>query len=168
MRRTDRERTREEALRIARAADFATLCHLNPADGAPRGVPVSPAVADDGVVYWHSAALPGAKADALDADLRACLTFVARCVDLGAEHSTDYASAVITGVARRVSDPEEKRRAALLICRRHAGAAAADRSAAYYAESSHLIDVWRLDPEEVTGKSRGWEAAAREFESRGF
>ena len=54
MRRRDRELPREEALRAARAAGHAVLSFIHPDTGVPQGVPISPVVTPEGIVYWHS------------------------------------------------------------------------------------------------------------------
>ena len=53
MRRRDRELPREEALRAA-APRVTLCCFIHPDTGAPQGVPISPVVTPEGIVYWHS------------------------------------------------------------------------------------------------------------------
>ena len=163
------ERSREDALRIARAADYAVLSYIDAATGAPHGVPVSPVVTPEGVVFWHCTNGPSTRNAGVEADPRVSLTFVARCEDLAQKYSNNYASAVLKGRARRIDDPDEKREAALLICVRHAGGVERmKRHAAYYEVDNAGMCVWRLDPEEVTGRARRWDLAVKEFEARGF
>ena len=156
MRRRDRELSREEALRAARAAGHAVLSFIHPDTGAPQGVPISPAVTPEGIVYWHSTNEASLKGEGLKKDPRASLTFIAYAEDLPAEYTVDYASAVMTGRAHIVTDPQERRQAMLEICRRYAGAERDAASTEYFDHAGSQIDVWRFDPEMVSGKSRSW------------
>lgn len=122
MRRRDRELPREEALRAARAAGHAVLSFIHPDTGAPQGVPISPVVTPEGIVYWHSTNEASLKGEGLKKDPRASLTFIAYAEDLPEEYTVDYASTVMTGRAHIVTDPQERRQAMLEICRRYAGA----------------------------------------------
>ena len=97
MRRRDRELPREEALRAARAAGHAVLSFIHPDTGAPQGVPISPVVTPEGIVYWHSTNEASLKGEGLKQDPRASLTFIAYAEDLPEEYTVDYASTVMTG-----------------------------------------------------------------------
>lgn len=77
MRRRDRELPREEALRAARAAGHAVLSFIHPDTGAPQGVPISPVVTPEGIVYWYSTNEASLKGEGLKQDPRASLTFIA-------------------------------------------------------------------------------------------
>ena len=119
MRRRDRELPREEALRAARAAGHAVLSFIHPDTGVPQGVPISPVVTPEGIVYWHSTNEASLKGEGLKKDPRASLTFIAYAEDLPEEYTVDYASTVMTGRAHIVTDPQERRQAMLEICRRY-------------------------------------------------
>lgn len=168
MRRQDRALGRAEALRIARAAPFGVLSYADAACGAPMGAPLSPAVTDDGTVYWHSVCEGGARQKGLESDARASMTFVAWCEDIGDEYSTDYASAVISGRVHLVEDERERHRAAMLICERHAGPGREETSEKYWAGAGKRISLWRLDPEVISAKSRSWEKISAKLAERGF
>ena len=137
MRRRDRELPREEALRAARAAGHAVLSFIHPDTGAPQGVPISPVVTPEGIVYWHSTNEASLKGEGIKKDPRASLTFIAYAEDLPEEYTVDYASTVMTGRAHIVTDPQERRQAMLEICRRYAGA---ERDAT--STSGALIPKW--------------------------
>lgn len=106
MRRRDRELPREEALRAARAAGHAVLSFIHPDTGVPQGVPISPVVTPEGIVYWHSTNEASLKGEGLKKDPRASLTFIAYAEDLPEEYTVDYASTVMTGRAHIVTDPQ--------------------------------------------------------------
>lgn len=169
MRRRDRELPREEALRAARAAGHAVLSFIHPDTGAPQGVPISPVVTPEGIVYWHSTNEASLKGEGLKQDPRASLTFIAYAEDLPEEYTVDYASTVMTGRAHIVTDPQERRQAMLEICRRYAGADRDAISTEYFDHAGSQIDVWRFDPEMVSGKSRSWtEKVSHILAKQGF
>lgn len=85
------------------------------------------------------------------------------------EYTVDYASTVMTGRAHIVTDPQERRQAMLEICRRHAGAERDATSTEYFDHAGSQIDVWRFDPEMVSGKSRSWtEKVSHILAKQGF
>lgn len=140
MRRRDRELPREEALRAARAAGHAVLSFIHPDTGVPQGVPISPVVTPEGIVYWHSTNEASLKGEGLKKDPRASLTFIAYAEDLPEEYTVDYASTVMTGRAHIVTDPQERRQAMLEICRRYAGADRDATSTEYFDHAGSQID----------------------------
>ena len=132
-------------------------------------MPISPAVTPEGIVYWHSTNEASLKGEGLKKDPRASLTFIAYAEDLPAEYTVDYASAVMTGRAHIVTDPQERRQAMLEICRRYAGAERDAASTEYFDHAGSQIDVWRFDPEMVSGKSRSWtEKVSHILAKQGF
>lgn len=139
MRRKDREATREEALRILRAAEYGTLSMVD-ADGKAYGVPISFAVDENEVLYIHGA-LAGRKIDAIQANPNVSFsavshTFVPGPITdeeykevmesgdgvrpfLSSHYTTEFSSAIATGTMAIVEDPDEKRKALRILCEKY-------------------------------------------------
>ena len=169
MRRTDRELSREDALRVVRASSYAILSFINPDTGAPQGVPVSATLAENGLIYWHSNNESSLTADGLRKCSAACLTFVAYAEDRPDLYSVDYASAVVAGCVRLVTDEAERKAALFAVCDRHVGQEHRAATEEYFAHGAGKANVWCLEPEHVTGKSRAWaEKVSNILAERGF
>lgn len=151
LRRTDRAVSLEEARRFADLSPYATLVTATP-DGLPYGVPVSPVIEGD-VVWFHAARGVGRKYDNLTRNPRAALVFVAEAVPDEPAFSMNYKSAILEGVVTRVEDETERLHALWLISERWAGNAPLDARRRMLA-GSDAVDVWRLDVESFSGKSR--------------
>ena len=160
LRRTARALTREQALEVIDFTDHAVLSTCDPA-GNPYGTAVSPVRVGD-VLYFHSTGLPGGrKTDNMLANPRVSLCFIGKAVTLPKWYTVDFASAVVTGTARPVTDEDEKMKAMRAILRRHAPGNSDARNDVQFEVRMPWAAVWRIDIENVTGKARGaakWEA----------
>ncbi|MDR1573298.1 MAG: pyridoxamine 5'-phosphate oxidase family protein [Clostridiales Family XIII bacterium] len=108
MRRTGKERSKEEAERILREASYGTLALCGDA-GYPYSLPVNHVYAD-GKIFFHCATT-GHKLDAIRGDDRVSFSVVARDEVVPEEFHTHFLSAVAFGRARVLSDDDAKRRA---------------------------------------------------------
>ena len=149
MRRKDRQRDAAFALEVLRRAPFATLSLVTPQGGA-YGIPVSPAVTEAGVLYFHCA-LQGEKLDCIRAHPQVCVSAVSQMRLLPEDYSVAYDSAVVTGTARLVEDPWEKREALRLICQRYAPQNTEDfePTLARWLDRTCIVGI---TPEHITGK----------------
>lgn len=161
MRRKDRELTREDALRIVRAAPFAVLSTAG-ADSRPYGVPVN-AVYLDGAIYFHGTTGTSRKADNLAGNpaVSLCFTAYERCVP--GEYSTDYACAVVDGTAELVTDEAERTRAFVAISRAHAQGDNDEVHLERISKGGAYARVWRVRILQLSGKSRSWPMVSKEL-----
>lgn len=149
MRRKERLISQEEAYSVLDFCDYGVFATIDMETGAPYCIPVSP-VRDGDHIYFHCA-VDGQKLDNLKHDPRVCLTCAADVEIDQALFTTRYRSAVFTGRASLIMDPEEKRRALLLLCKKYSP----DFPEKGEAEIRGAIDhtaVCRIDVVEVTGK----------------
>lgn len=151
MKMTSRKASDEEARRVLEQGEFCVVATCD-ADGAPYGVPLS-YVMKDGVLYVHSTNAGGHKADDFERDGRVCATVVqgvAPCYENGF-FSTRYESAMVFGTIRRVQDEGERRMALAALCMKYVPSAKGEIAGAIERGVAG-VDIWRIDPEEVSGK----------------
>lgn len=148
LRRKDRAVSEAEAWAILQAAEWGVLSTVGP-DGWPYGVPLNHVVVE-GRLYAH-AALAGHKLDNLAGEARASYCAVAEAEVRPAQLSTRYASAILFGRARLVTDAAERERALRALGERFAPGEAAVVEASLAQEGPHTA-VLRLEPERITGK----------------
>lgn len=124
MRRADRALSREAAFEAIDRSTFGTVSMCAP-DGTPYAVALN-LVRDGGKLYYH-AAYEGLKGDLLRQNPKVCVLFVDGAEIDEPGLTTHYASAVVRGTARELTDLEEKRAAPALraFCAEHP--AGADR-----------------------------------------
>ena len=152
MRRSDLELSRKAALEVLKEADWGTLSVLAP-DGGPCCVPVNHVVYE-GDVFFHCAA-EGEKLDCIRTDPRACFCAVSRCRVLPDSLSTSYRSAVVRGLAERVSDGSLRDAVLMALTARHAPGMEEEARAAVDGADGRVAVV-RIRVTELTGKeSRG-------------
>lgn len=160
LRRTPRALTPEQALEVIDATDHAVLSTCDPA-GNPYGTAVSP-VRVGNVLYFHSTGLPGGrKTDNMLANPRVSLFFIGKATTLPEWYSVDFASAVVAGTAKPVTDDEEKMTAMRALLKRHTPGNSEERNRVQFENRMRWAEVWRVDIESITGKARGaakWEA----------
>lgn len=156
MRRKDRQISREEALDLMKSCEYAVLSTIGAEDGAPYGVPVSPAVAD-GFIYVHCA-LKGYKLDSILRDPRVCLTCVGRTRLVPEEFATDYESAIAFGTAHLVETDEERIFALRKICEKYAASNLENFDREIEAALSRTA-VLKISIDEISGKARQTEAS---------
>ncbi|HWR23994.1 MAG TPA: pyridoxamine 5'-phosphate oxidase family protein [Feifaniaceae bacterium] len=149
MRRKDREQSREFALEAVDTCSYAVLGTVN-ADGTPYCVPVT-IVRDGEAIYFHGA-LAGQKIENLAARPQVSLACVSRAVTRQQTYSVDYASAIVTGVARLVTEKEEKAHALRILCGRHTPDAMAGVEKHIAADIGHT-GVVRITIASITGKA---------------
>lgn len=101
MRRTGKERSREEAEKILSEISYGTLA-LHGDDGYPYSLPVNH-IYKDGKIFFHCAK-EGHKLDAILGDNKVSFSVVACDELIPAKFHTDFLSAVAFGRARVVSD----------------------------------------------------------------
>lgn len=106
MRRSDRELREELAWKILQDNDHGVLSLTLP-DGMPYGVPVNYGVFERCIVF-HGAN-EGQKIDAIDVFPKASFCVVAASTVDKATLSTHYASTIVSGTIRKITDFHEKR-----------------------------------------------------------
>lgn len=107
-------------------------------------------VRDGGKLYYH-AAYEGLKGDLLRQNPKVCVLFVDGAEIDEPGLTTHYASAVVRGTARELTDLEEKRAALRLLCARFAPSIPQEQIACIETGPAHTA-VWCIDIESVTGK----------------
>lgn len=161
MRRSERALSADSALEIIRCTDCAVLSTADAA-GVPYGVPVTPVLIGNSL-YFHSSGLPGGrKADNMLANNKVSLCFIGKSFLIPEFYSVDFASVVVAGVAKEVTDEAEKMQAMQALLSRYAPGNSAERNAVQFANRYPLISVWRVDIESISGKARGaslWQGA---------
>ncbi len=171
LRRTERKLTRDQAIEVIEATDHAVLSTCDEA-GFPYGVPVSPVLCGS-ALYFHTTKTPGGrKSDNMLMNPKVSLCFVAKATTLPEWYSVDFASAIVTGRARPVEDPDEAGMAFAAFLRRHAPGNSAERNRVQGRVRGPLAMLWRVDIVSITGKARGaakWETgkSLREVQDMG-
>ena len=150
MRRKDREKTTDFALKVADTCAYAAMATVNP-DGSPYCIPLS-FVREGDWLYFHSA-LDGHKIDNLKFKNKVCVSCVGTSIPMSAEYSMEYTSAVINGTAEEVTDREEKLRALRLVCLRYTPDNMAGFDAAIERNFARTA-VWKIHIDEISGKAR--------------
>jgi hypothetical protein len=157
MRRKDRELTEEEAYAVIRHTPHAVLCTAD-ASGQPYGVPVSPVLVGNYLVF-HGAADPnGRKWENMRENAKVSVTFVGRAEtasdEIPKDFSVNYASAIVTGIAIPVTDEAEKKEFSRALARRHVPEAGDQGFEDYYTKLGAYIQLWKIEITKVTGKAR--------------
>lgn len=146
MRRTDREITSSEAMRLLAQAKHGVLSMID-ADGGPYAVPVNHALVDSYIIIH--CAVRGRKLDSVRKDARVCYT-VYNVIEIDAEElTTRYTSATALGRAELVEDAATKRRLLAEMTERLAPGAAFACSNETVADTR----VIRIKVDSVTGKA---------------
>lgn len=157
IRRKDRALTTEEAYEVIKHTPHAVLCTTD-ASGQPYGVPISPVLVGDYLVFHGAADPKGRKWENMRQNPKVSVTFVGRgetaSDELPGEFSVNYASAILTGKAMPVTDEAEKKKLATAIAMRHVPQAGAEGIEKYYQAGNKGIQVWKIKIEKVTGKAR--------------
>ncbi|WP_293703988.1 pyridoxamine 5'-phosphate oxidase family protein [uncultured Parasutterella sp.] len=156
MRRTDRILTLEEAKEVIRHTPHAVLATAD-ASGQPYGVPISPALVGNELIF-HGTAADGRKWENLRQNPKVTVTFVGRgetaSDELPGEFSVNYASAIVTGVASKVTDEAEKEKLAKAIAMRQVPQAGKEGIDKYYEAFNKGIQVWKIKITSISGKAR--------------
>ncbi|MEG0722223.1 MAG: pyridoxamine 5'-phosphate oxidase family protein [Lachnospiraceae bacterium] len=150
MRRTDRERDANFAWTVIDQAAYSVLAMVD-REGEPYCIPISPARIGE-TLYFHSAK-SGQKIDELLNHDKVCLTATSKMEPVPGKFTIEFASAVVKGRAKIVTDEGEQIEALRVICQRYTPDNMADFERAI-SKSLHRTEVIRIDVEEITGKEK--------------
>ncbi|MBP1758708.1 MAG: 5-nitroimidazole antibiotic resistance protein [Firmicutes bacterium] len=159
MRRRDREMPAEFALMVLDKCAYATLATTNP-DGTPYSTPIT-IVREGACIYFHGA-LHGKKADNLRARPTICLSCVGETKVVPAYFTTEFESAVVTGIAQEVTEDEEKIHALRLLAERYTPDNMLHFDTAV-AESLSRTAIWKITITEISGKRKKYDAKGVEM-----
>lgn len=153
MRRADRAQDRAFSLALIDRCTHGVAA-LSTGTGTPYCLPLS-FVRMENRLYFHCAR-EGRKIDLLRANPRVWVTFVGGDQPAfvpPAMYTTYFQSAMVTGTAQEVTDPQEKTAALRALCQKLTPQhmEAFDRAVE---KSLAVTAVWRIDMEEVTGKAK--------------
>lgn len=148
MRRKDRERDREFALKVIDHCQFGTAAFQGE---EPYCLPLS-LVRVGEELYFHCA-LEGKKLELLRKDPRVCVTFVSFNQAAADKFTTYYECAMVMGTASEVTREEEKIAALRALCQRMTPDNMADFENAI-ARSLPRTGVWRIHMDQITGKGK--------------
>lgn len=153
MRREDRAQDRDFSLALIDRCTHGVLA-LSTGEAAPYCLPLS-FVRLDNCLYFHCARL-GRKTELLRRFPQVCATFVGEDRPVfvpPAMYSTYFQSAIVTGLASEVEDPEEKTAALQALCRKllpeHM-----DGFSRAVENSLSVTSVWKITMESVSGKAK--------------
>ena len=159
MRRKDREMPREFGLSVLDKCEYAVLGMVDE-EGLPYCVPIT-IVRDGETLYFHTAKA-GKKVDCLRRQPSVCLTCVGDTHRPPDNFTTEYESALVTGVAAEVTSQEEKLHALRMLCQRHTPT----NMAAFEQEAARSLDrtaVWRIPIGALTAKRKKYDSAGQEM-----
>ena len=159
IRRKDREMPRDFALRVADNCTFSVMATVNP-DGTPYCIPLSLAREGDRL-YFHCAH-QGHKIDNLRYQNQVCIACVGNVKVIPEDFSTEYESAIISGVASEVTDRAEKIHALELICRRYTPDNMANFDHAIR-KSLDITAIWKIRIDEISGKRKKLDKDGKEM-----
>ncbi len=149
-RRSDRQKSTEEALSLLSSASFGHFATLTE-DGYPYVIPVNHALMDD-KIYIHSAP-SGHKLRNLAARPKVCFEVSEMiCVteaDVPCEYSAEYTSAVVFGKAHIVDDPTEKLMALKAISLKYTG-----KDGPFSEKDIARVVLVRIQIEHITAKAK--------------
>ena len=156
MRRKDRRRDEAFCLDLIDRCTNGVMA-LTTEEDTPYCLPLS-FVRKDRSLYFHCAR-SGRKIDLLRICPKVCVSFIGKDDPTYQEESnnftTMFASAIITGTAHEVTESEEKIEALRIICQRFLPAAMiSDNFERAIAASLPATSVWRIDMDEISGKSK--------------
>ncbi len=154
MRRTDRERDRGFAYEVIDRCEYGVAAFAT-GGGEPYCVPLSLVRMGD-ELFFHCA-LEGRKLELLRADPRVCVSFVCDTepayVPDKNNYTTYFKSAVVTGTAFEVTDPQQKTAALRALCEKLLGEHmdGFDRA---IERSLKVTGVWGIRIETAVGKEK--------------
>lgn len=152
MRRKDRERDQAFAYNVIDRCEYGVMAMSGE---EPYCVPLSFVRVGD-ALYFHCA-LQGRKLDLLRADPRVCVSFVTDTQPLyiadELNYTTFFRSAVVTGQAFEVTDPQEKTEALRALCQKLMPDDMADFDKAIV-RSLGVTGVWGVRIEQAIGKEK--------------
>lgn len=153
MRRSDRQQSRQFALDLIDRCTHGVAA-ISTGEDTPYCLPLS-FVRVGEELYFHCAH-EGRKVDLLRKNPRVCVTFVGGDEPAfvpPAMYTSYFQSAMVTGTAREVTDPDEKRRALRALCEK---LTPGDMAAFDLAMDKSLAAtaLWCIPMEEVTAKAK--------------
>lgn len=153
MRRSDRQQSRQFALDLIDRCTHGVAA-ISTGEDTPYCLPLS-FVRVGEKLYFHCAH-EGRKVDLLRKNPRVCVTFVGGDEPAfvpPAMYTSYFQSAMVTGTAREVTDPDEKRRALRALCEK---LTPGDMAAFDLAMDKSLAAtaLWCIPMEEVTAKAK--------------
>lgn len=153
MRRSDRARDREFSLALIDRCTHGVMA-LSTGEAVPYCLPLSfVRVGDE--LYFHCAR-EGRKIDLMRRFPQVCVTFVGEdrpAFVAPAEYTTWFQSAIVTGTASEVNDPDEKTQALRALCQK-VTPEHMDGFGAAIEKSLAVTAVWKVHMEEITGKAK--------------
>lgn len=153
MRRNDRAQDRDFSLALIDRCTHGVMA-LSTGEAVPYCLPLSfVRVGDD--LYFHCAR-EGRKIDLLRRFPQVCVTFVGDDRPLFAApamYSTWFQSAIVTGTASEVTDPDEKIEALRALCQKLTPEHM-DGFEAAIEKSLTVTAVWKVHTEEISGKAK--------------
>lgn len=159
MRRRDREMNTDFAMQVAEKCNYAVLSMILP-DGRPYGVPLSICRKENNI-YFHCA-MAGQKIDALKENPQVSLACVGDVKPYPHGFTTEYESAVITGVAVPVTEETEKIAALRVLCEKYCP----ENMNAFEASVTRSLPrtaVWKIEISSITGKRKKYDAEGKEM-----
>ena len=156
MRRKDRQRDEAFCLNLIDNCTNGVIAFTTGED-TPCCLPLS-FVRKEKSLYFHCAK-QGRKIDLLRACPKVCITFIGKDDPTYQEESnnftTMFASAIVTGTAYEVTEPEEKIEALHILCQRFLPAAMINDNFERAIDTSlPSTSVWCIDMEHISGKSK--------------
>ena len=150
-RKPERQLSKDEALFIINHTEHAVLSMADKAD-FPYGIPVTP-IDLDGKIYFHGSN-KGRKGKDLEQNPNVSLCWIGGHEVAKGEFAINYASAIVTGKAHLVTDPEKKTHVLMSIVHRM-DPSVPDKDAQNYIKAGMgRVSVWEVDIEKISGKAR--------------
>lgn len=151
IRRKDRAMAEKEARALLEQGEYGILATAG-TDGQPYGTPLSYAVMN-GAIYIHCATL-GRKIDNIAANPAVCFTVVGETEPVyDSGFSTYYASCMVFGTVRPVSDDTEKMAALTELARKYLPAHM-DKAEESIKKSWQRTAVYAVSIDRITGKAK--------------
>lgn len=150
MRKKERELPTEAAKELLQNQTYGILS-VSGDDGYPYGVPVNYGFTDD-KIYIHSTSAESHKLDGIRRNPKVCFTVVARHDLLLEKLSTDFASTIVFGTARILTEPAEKNAAIHKMMLGLAPDYAAQAKSHCTGDSAYVM--LEITPQQISGKAR--------------
>ena len=151
MRRSDRQLTTEETLRLFQEAEYGVLSLIDEND-MPYGVPMSFALCDH-VIYFHCSVAGGKKVSSIRHCRGASFAVVGHTQLLPQKFATLYMSGIAYGTVTIIQDATEKRKGIEAILSKYSPEHI-EKGLVYIDHAIDKILVLKLDIAKITGKGR--------------
>lgn len=148
MRRSDRELSMEETLKILNTADYGVLTTTG-SDGFPYAVPVN-FVYDGGKIYFHCAKNFGHKQKNIEFCSKICFTAVTQHTVLPQKFTTLFESAVVFGTAEKI---ELKKEFALELLVKKYCSDYVEQGKEEIKKLFDVTDIYMITPKKISGKA---------------